>query len=720
MTSELDDLEGEIEQAMLADQHGLQRDAKQVRRRLQRGQPADRLAQRFQEQLTASRELSQWRADHLPAVTFDDGLPISARRDEIRAAIEANPVVVVCGETGSGKSTQLPKLCLEMGRGVRGMIGHTQPRRIAARSVASRLAEELGTRVGLDVGFKVRFTDETRRETYIKLMTDGILLAETRTDRFLQHYDTLIVDEAHERSLNIDFLLGYVKRLLPRRPELRVIITSATIDAERFAAHFGSEEKPAPVIEVSGRTFPVEMRYRPLEEDDDDSHQADLPQAVVQAVDELAAEGSGDVLVFLPTEREIRSVARTLRGHLTATGGSGQTEILPLYARLSVPEQAKVFQPHKGRRIVLATNVAESSLTVPGIRYVIDSGTARISRYAARSKVQRLPIEAVSRASADQRAGRCGRVAPGICIRLYEEDDYLSRDEYTTPEIRRTNLAAVILQTRSFQLGDIESFPFLDPPHPEAIRDGYRTLFELGALDEQRELTEIGRTLSHFPTDPRIGRMILAADEEGCLHEVLIIAAALEVQDPRDRPADRRQAADARHEQFAHESSDFLTYLNLWDFYWQLKNKLSRGQLRKALRDHFLSNVRMMEWLDVHRQLKQLVEQRGLKVGPRRDDAAAIHRALLSGLLANVALRGDRHEYTGGGGKKFYLWPGSAVFQSGPKWIMAGEVVETTRRYARTIARIDPPVDRTTRAASAQALVQRSALAKEKRRRDGE
>jgi ATP-dependent helicase HrpA len=510
-------------------------------------------------------------------------------------------------------------------------------------------------------------------------MTDGILLAETQNDRFLNQYDTIILDEAHERSLNIDFLLGYLKRLLGKREDLRIIITSATIDAARFAAHFLSERGPAPVIEVSGRTYPVEVRYRPLETDDEETaSDADVQQAIAAAIDELAAAGPGDTLVFLPTERDIRETAKTLRGHLVRTGLAA--EILPLYARLSTAEQNRIFQTRGKRRIVLATNVAESSLTVPAIHYVIDTGTARISRYSARSKVQRLPIEAVSQASADQRKGRCGRIGPGICIRLYSEEDYLSREQYTTPEIRRTNLASVILQTKALRLGPIEEFPFLDPPRPEHIRDGYKTLFELGAIDEDHELTDIGRQLSRLPVDPRIGRMILAAAKEGSLHEVLIIASALELRDPRDRPAEKQQAADEKHAQFAHEESDFLSYLKLWDFYHRLKENLSRNQLDRACRDNFLSHNRLREWVDIHRQLVQLVRESGYKPGPRRDDYGAVHRALLAGLLSSVALKTDNFEYTGAGGNKFFLWPGSGVFGKKPKWVVGAEMLETSRR----------------------------------------
>ncbi|MFO0868746.1 MAG: ATP-dependent RNA helicase HrpA [Pirellulales bacterium] len=639
-----------------------------------------------------------------PPLTYDPQLPIVAVRAEIAAAIAQHPVVVVCGETGSGKSTQLPKICLELGRGQERLIGHTQPRRIAARSVAARLAEELSCSVGGAVGFKIRFTDVTGPATSVKLMTDGILLAETQGDRWLEQYDTLIIDEAHERSLNIDFLLGYVKRLLPQRPDLRVIITSATIDAARFSEHFASAAGPAPILSVSGRSYPVDVWYRPPHASEDDD-EPDRVQAVLDAVDELLAyDRGGDILVFLATERDILDVSRALRGRLLS--GSAKCEILPLYARLSTAEQNRVFQPHAGRRIVLATNVAESSLTVPGIRFVVDTGLARISRYAPRSKIQRLPIEPISQASADQRKGRCGRLGPGVCVRLYSEDDYLGRDRFTQPEIRRSNLAAVILQAEALQLGALEEFPFLDPPSLPLIRDGYQTLFELGAVDEQHELTPLGRQLSRLPVDPRIGRMLLAAQDEGCLHDMLIIAAALEVRDPRERPAEQQQEADAAHARFAHPDSDFLTYVQLWSFYQRLKQELSRNRLRRACHQNFLSPTRMREWQDVHLQLQQLVTGGLLAAdGPARRGSAdrdgrdyrsgspayaAIHRALLTGLLSNVALKTDTGEYRGAEQGKLAIWPGSAVVARKPLWIVAGELLETHRRYARVVARIQP------------------------------
>ncbi len=720
--SSLDQLRQSIAQAMLRDQHRLRQRLRAVERAAEAGKPFDNDLTALAAQIEQSVARRAARQQGLPTATLDASLPIAAKRDEIAAAIERHPVTIVCGETGSGKSTQLPKICLQLGRGVAGLIGHTQPRRIAARSIANRVAQELGTSLGQAVGFKVRFTDATSPRTYVKLMTDGILLAETQGDRFLEAYDMLIIDEAHERSLNIDFLLGYLRQLLPKRPELKVITTSATIDAARFSEFFASPAGPAPVIEVSGRAYPVELRYRPPQPNEDG--EIDEEQALADAVYELAAIDTRDILIFMPTERDIRETAKLLRGRRLPGDHPGRaTEILPLYARLSTAEQNRVFQPHSHRRIVIATNVAESSLTVPGIGYVIDPGTARISRYSPRSKVQRLPIEPISQASADQRKGRCGREGPGVCIRLYSEADYANRERYTPPEIQRTNLAAVILQTMALRLGPVEGFPLLDPPKPAAIRDGYATLFELGAIDERNRLAELGRRLSRLPVDPRIGRIILAGAEQNCLHEILIIAAALEVQDPRDRPAEKREAADAAHARWAHPDSDFLTLLNLWDFFHKLRHELSHSRLRKACLQNFLSYVRMREWVDLHLQLLELVREAGLHVGPRlenhasveptgrraasrpetrRADAstlaghgstlayAAIHRALLTGLLSNVAYRSETYEYTGAGGNKFYLWPGSALFEKRPGWVMAAEMVETTKRYLRTAARIDP------------------------------
>jgi len=674
---------------MPADRHRLRRQLRAIREAIAQGRPSDERLARWKEDLRRSIGLREARRAGVPAVRFDDELPVARKRHDIAAAIREHPVVVVCGETGSGKSTQLPKICLELGRGIDRVIGHTQPRRIAARSVAARIAEELGSPLGHAVGYKIRFTDETGPRTYVKLMTDGILLAESQGDPFLDQYDTIILDEAHERSLNVDFLIGYLKGLLPRRRDLKLVITSATIDAARFAGHFATPAGPAPVIEVTGRSYPVEVRWRPLAADEE-GHEPELEQAIADVVDELARIDRGNVLVFMPTERDIHELAKVLRGRTIPGDAPGrQTEILPLYARLSIDQQQRVFHPGAHRRIVIATNVAESSLTVPGIRYVIDPGTARISRYSARTKTQRLPIEPVSQASADQRKGRCGRIAPGICVRLYSEEDYLARDRYTAPEIQRTNLASVILQTKALRLGPIEEFPFLDPPRSDAVRDGYRTLLELGALDEEHELTEVGRQLARLPVDPRIGRMILAAADEGCLTEVLVIAAALEAQDPRDRPLEKQEAADACHARFADPDSDFLVYLKLWDFYHRLKAELSRGQLRKACREHFLSYNRMREWADVHLQLRELVQEAGMKPRPRTDEYNRIHRAILAGLLSNVAVQEEKHQYTVAGGGKALLWPGSGIFAKKPRWIVAAELVETARRYLRTCARIN-------------------------------
>ncbi|GAB4352015.1 MAG: ATP-dependent RNA helicase HrpA [Gammaproteobacteria bacterium] len=618
----------------------------------------------------------------LPSPQFPEELPVSQRREEIAEAIRGHQVVVLCGETGSGKTTQLPKICLSLGRGTRGWIGHTQPRRIAARNIAARIAEELGGELGEMVGYKVRFADRVRRDGYVKLMTDGILLAETQSDPLLAAYDTLIIDEAHERSLNIDFLLGYLKRLLPKRPDLKLIITSATIDPERFSRHFDD----APILTVSGRTYPVEIRYRPVVGEDQEERDRDLTQAILDAVDEVSRiDRHGDILVFLPGEREIRETAEALRKHHPPG-----TEIVPLYARLSVTEQQRVFKPHTGQRIVLATNVAETSLTVPGIRFVIDPGLARISRYSYRTQVLRLPVEPVSQASANQRAGRCGRVSAGVCVRLYSEEDFAGRPEFTEPEIRRTNLASVILQMKALRLGEIERFPFVDPPDGRYVRDGVRLLEELGALTPSGELTETGRRLARLPVDPRIGRMLLEAERERCLDEVLTIAAALSVQDPRERPAEAPQAADESHEEFRDRRSDFLSFLRLWRWYEEQRRHLSQNQLRKLLKRRHLSYLRLREWRDVRQQLHHLVADLGLRINTDEAGYDAIHRALLSGLLGNIALRDEKNEYTGARGNRLMLWPGSALFSRGARWIVAAELVETSRVYARTVAAIQP------------------------------
>ena len=653
----------------------------------------------------------------LPAIVFPEQLPVSTRRDDIAAALHANQVIIVCGETGSGKTTQLPKICLELGRGTKGLIGHTQPRRIAASSTAKRIAQELGSPLGEHVGFKVRFTDTLTRGAWIKLMTDGILLAETQTDPLLKQYDTIIIDEAHERSLNIDFLLGYLKQLLPRRPDLKIIITSATIDADRFARHFGGDNKPAPVIEVSGRLYPVEIRYRPVENFDatavkpnasaapgsgsaDNSRregrsqqaqrergQRDLMDAVTDAVDELCRIGSGDVLVFLPGEREIRDTAEALRKHHPP-----HVEILPLFARLSAQEQERVFKSSNARRIVLATNVAETSLTVPGIRYVVDAGTARVKRYSYRNKVEQLQIEAIAQSAANQRAGRCGRVAAGVCIRLYDEADYLQRAKFTEPEILRSSLASVILRMKSLHLADVETFPFIEPPPGRAIADGYQLLQELGAVDDDNRLTPTGRQLAKLPLDPRVGRMILAALDNVCLTEMLIIAAAVSVQDPRDRPLEAQQAADLAHKKFADDKSEFLSYLKIWAWFEDaIAHKKSNKLLQENCRANFLSQLRLREWRDVHSQLLTIVREQGWRLNDAPATYDNLHTALLTGLLGNIGFKADDDtHYLGARGIKFHVWPGSHLAKKAGKWIMAAELVDTTRLYARTVAQIQP------------------------------
>jgi ATP-dependent helicase HrpA len=632
----------------------------------------------------APAELRARRRSSLPAITYPPELPVSQRRDEIAAAVRDHQVVVVAGETGSGKTTQLPKICLELGRGVDGMIGHTQPRRLAARTVAERVASELHTPLGQAVGYTVRFADRVGEDTLVKLMTDGILLAELARDRSLRRYDTIIIDEAHERSLNVDFLLGYLARLLHRRPDLRLIITSATIDPERFSRHFGG----APIVEVSGRTYPVEVRYRPLGEDADDDR--DQVQGIVDAVDELCREGPGDILVFLSGEREIRDTADALRGH-SFPRSPGGVEILPLYARLAAAEQHRVFQPHTGRRVVLATNVAETSLTVPGIRYVVDPGTARISRYSHRSKVQRLPIEPVSQASANQRKGRCGRTADGICIRLYSEDDFVGRPEFTDPEILRTNLASVILQMTSLRLGDVAAFPFIDPPDRRSVKAGVDLLHELGALDGGGRLTPVGRKLAQLPVDPRLARMIVEADRLGCTGEVLVIAAALSIQDPRERPSDKQQAADERHARFADKGSDFLTWLNLWRYLHERQAELSSNQFRRLCRSEFLNYLRVREWQDLHGQLRAVARDLGVKLSRTEADPDRIHTALLAGLLSHIGLKqGETRDYLGARGTSFAIFPGSALARKPPQWVMAAELVETSRLWGRGAARIQP------------------------------
>ncbi|MDH2247662.1 ATP-dependent RNA helicase HrpA [Pseudomonas sp. GD03855] len=743
-TPAIDTLLKNLDQALFADRHRLRRQLHELRK-----QPDEAKLAQWLERFQASVAKVEARRQSVPRIRYDDSLPIAAKRDEIKAALEKHQVLVIAGETGSGKTTQLPKICLEIGRGVHGLIGHTQPRRLAARSVATRVAEEIGTPLGELVGYQVRFEDQSKDSSLIKLMTDGILLAETQHDRFLERYDTIIVDEAHERSLNIDFLLGFLKTLLPRRPDLKVIITSATIDLQRFSEHFDG----APIVEVSGRTYPVDTWYRPLaaETDEDGNRVEDdltVDQGILAALDEIEAHEKsigkrpGDVLVFLPGEREIRDAAEVLR-----KANLKFTEVLPLYARLTPAEQQKIFQPRPGRKIVLATNVAETSLTVPGIRYVIDSGTARISRYSYRAKVQRLPIEAVSQASANQRKGRCGRVEPGICIRLYSEEDFLSRPEFTDPEILRTNLAAVILQMLHLRLGDIQDFPFIEPPDGKAISDGFNLLQELSAVNRENLLTPLGRQLARLPIDPRLGRMLLEGAVQGSLAEVLIVASALSVQDVRERPADRQQAADQAHAQWKDPDSDFAALINLWRGFEEKRQELGSGALRTWCRKNFLNYLRLREWRDAHRQLTLIARELKLGAGRSVDDSgqpahadkvrrvedgkasstrpsradsqpvptkdtkvnvilrqqaeaseaaqkakgyAAVHKAILSGLLSQIGNKTEEGDFLGARQRRFWVHPSSVIGRKKPNWLMAAELVETTKLFARMVARIEP------------------------------
>jgi ATP-dependent RNA helicase HrpA len=664
------------------DKHVCKKQLDRLRSAYQKGSLSEQKLSELEQKIERSIAKRNSRKASTPVISYPD-LPVSDKKDEIAKLIKENQVVIVCGETGSGKTTQLPKICLSVGRGEAGFIGHTQPRRIAARTVADRIAEELGQPVGKAVGYKVRFHDKTRDTSLVKLMTDGILLAESQNDPYLNQYDTIIIDEAHERSLNIDFLLGYLKWLLPRRKDLKLIITSATIDPERFSRHFDN----APIIEVSGRTYPVEMRYRPIELiEEDDETSADLQQGILDAVDELHRDLRGDILIFLSGEREIRETTESLKKH-----HSNRYDILPLYSKLSVSEQEQVFKPSGRMRIVLSTNVAETSLTVPGIRCVIDSGHARMSRYSHRSKIQRLPIEKISQASANQRAGRCGRVAEGICIRLYSEDDFKARPEFTEPEILRTNLSAVILQMASLKLGDIENFPFVEPPEDKMIRDGKTMLHEVNALDKEGKLTETGRQLAKIPTDPKLSRMLLAAAKNNCLTEVAIIVAALSIQDPREKPADKMQQAESKHAVFKAEDSDFLTLLNIWNTFEEQKKHLSNNKLRKYCRDNFLSYIRMREWHDIHTQILQVIKGE-LKFRPNQVEAgyAEIHRALLPGLLSNIGFRHEQFEYVGARNLKFFIFPGSGQHKVRPKWLIAAEQVETSKVYGRTVAKIEP------------------------------
>ena len=646
--------------------------------------------------LEASRAAVGARRERLPKPEFQLDLPVNERRADIAELISKNQVVIVCGETGSGKTTQLPKICIDLGIGARGLIGHTQPRRLAARSVATRLAQELKTQVGAGVGVKIRFQDRSSADSWVKLMTDGILLAESQSDPYLNAYEAIIIDEAHERSLNIDFLLGYLKQLLPKRPDLKLIITSATIDAERFSQHFSANGKPAPVIEVSGRLYPVEVRYRPVEDIDKKDDERDLYDAIVDAADELSRLGSGDILVFLPGEREIREAAEALRKHALARPGLSSAhapEILPLFSRLSAADQDRIFKPSgNARRIVLATNVAETSLTVPGIRYVIDSGLARVKRYSYRNKVEQLQIEPISQAAARQRAGRCGRVAAGVCVRLYDEADFSARAPFTDPEILRSSLAGVILRMKSLKLTDVESFPFIEPPPAKAIADGYALLQELGGLDEDNRLTKVGDALARLPLDPRIGRMLVAARDLGCLKEVLVIAAGLSTQDPRERPQERQQAADEKHKLFADEKSEFLGWVKLWNWFKAaVDHKKSNKSLVDTCHAHFLSYLRLREWREVHGQLHAMVTELGWKESEIPATYDAIHQALLTGLLGNLGCKADESGYyLGARGIRYLIHPSSPLQKKAGKWIMAAEITETTRLFGRCIARIEP------------------------------
>ncbi|SDI05485.1 ATP-dependent helicase HrpA [Actinokineospora alba] len=687
----LSDLRERLPELMVRDQHRLGRRLDGLRGMRDEKKRQALLAKLGAEIETAAQRVAARRAS-VPKLKYPEELPISQRRADILEAIRDHQVVIVAGETGSGKTTQLPKICLELGRGITGMVGHTQPRRLAARTVAERVAEEVGTPLGESIGWKVRFTDQVGERTLVKVMTDGILLAEIQNDRDLTQYDTLIIDEAHERSLNIDFLLGYLSRLLPKRPDLKVIITSATIDPERFSRHFGD----APIIEVSGRTFPVEVRYRPLvdPEDPDADPDRDQTQGILDAVDELCAEGPGDILVFLSGEREIRDTADAL-----AARNLRNTEILPLYARLSSAEQHRVFQQHSNRRVVLATNVAETSLTVPGIKYVVDPGTARISRYSNRLKVQRLPIEPVSQASANQRKGRCGRTSDGICVRLFSEDDFLARPEFTDPEILRTNLASVILQMNAADLGEMADFPFIEPPDKRHIADGVNLLHELGAInpaetDSRKRLTPLGRKLAQLPVDPRLARMVIEADKAGCVSEVMVIAAALSIQDPRERPQEKQQAAQQMHARFADPDSDFMTYLALWNYLREQQKEVSGNRFRRLCKAEFLNYLRVREWQDIHSQLRQVVRQLGITPNDTQAEPRNVHMALLSGLLSHIGFRDpaakDGKDYVGARNARFAIFPGSTLAKKPPRWVMAAELVETSRLWGRIAARIEP------------------------------
>ena len=678
--SKLQSLRQRIDQAMLADRPGLYRRADGLKRRIRRNLPVDRGLAALEQALNASIALKNTRAASVPQVRFPAELPVTGQRQRIREAIERHPVLIVAGETGSGKTTQLPKIALDMGLGTAGMIGCTQPRRLAARSMATRVAEELAVEEGTLVGHQVRFTDRTGPETLVKFMTDGILLAETRRDPLLLAYQMILIDEAHERSLNIDFLLGYLRRILPKRPDLKVVITSATIDTERFAAHFDN----APVIRVSGRNHPVEIRYRPLE--DEQGRPRDLNPAILQAIHELEqTDPRGDVLVFLPTERDIHDARQWLDKQRLR-----HTEILPLYARLSAREQQRIFHPGPLRRVILATNIAETSLTVPRIRFVIDTGLARISRYNPRTRIQRLPVEAISQAAANQRAGRCGRLGPGVCIRLYDASDFEARPAFTQPEIQRTALSSVMLRMLELKLGDVEAFPFIDPPDGRQIRDGRQELLELKAIDSEGRITPEGRQMARLPVDVRFARLLQSASEHGCLSEMLVIVAALSLQDPRERPPEQQQAADRAHEPFRDTDSDFTGLLKLWHWFGQQQKSLSRRQLRETCQRHFIHYLRMLEWQDLHRQLASLAREQGWQANDRPADSETLHRALLPGLLSQVAMQDEKTRYQGARGKMIHLFPASVLARKPPRWLVAAEMVETSRVWARTCAAINP------------------------------
>jgi len=691
VTEQLKQLEQLIPACMVQKRFALGRKISKVKYLQKEGKPFEDALFTLSQDVVKNVELAQARLNSTPVITFDDSLPISQKRDDIRRAIDENQVVVIAGETGSGKTTQIPKICLELGLAQFGLIAHTQPRRIAARSVAQRISEEVKVELGNEIGYQIRFSDNSNESTLVKLMTDGILLAETQYDKFLNKYSVIIIDEAHERSLNIDFLLGYLKQLIKKRKDLKVIITSATIDVSRFSKHFDN----APTIEVSGRTFPVETLYRPLldqtQEKDDNEDEGDLYQGILQAVEELELEDlkrkqMGDVLVFLSGEREIREASLILN-----KAAVRNTIVLPLYARLNNKEQNKIFNPISGmRRIILATNVAETSLTVPGIRYVIDSGVARISRYSYRSKVQRLPIEAISQASANQRKGRCGRVSEGICIRLYSEEDFNGRPEFSDPEIQRTNLAAVILKMLSLKLGDVTEFPFLDAPDNRFVKDGYNLLKELGAVSASNTINDVGRALSRLPVDPRIGRMLVEAGKQNCLSELMIIASALSIQDPRERPQDKKQAADQKHAEFKDEDSDFVSLINLWNRFEEERQASTNGQLRNFCKKNFLNYMRMREWRDVHHQLKLQCKDLKLTANTTPASYATTHQAILSGMLSHVGQKSDENDYKGARNRRFLLFPGSGIFKKRPKWVVSAELVETTKLYARMNAKIEP------------------------------